>query len=220
MEKVISRNTPIPVIKEQTFTTSENGQTSIKIKILQGERETSENNTHLGEFILAGLEPKPAGIPRVIVRFSVDVDGILVITAMDESSGIKEDLIIKTDNEININDLKDIVESSIQNAEEDISYRMLIEWKIKAKKIINEINYYKKDIEKLCEKKNIENIGNLINMLKIELNKNNKEKIEQLYNKLNKETEIFAEKKIGSEFSNLVGKNTKDLTQIWQKLFL
>jgi len=51
-------------------------------------------------------------------------------------------------------------------------------------------------------------------MLKIELNKNNKEKIEQLYNKLNKETEIFAEKKIGSEFSNLVGKNTKDLTQI------
>lgn len=214
MEKVISRNTPIPVIKEQTFTTSENGQTSIKIKILQGERETSENNTHLGEFILAGLEPKPAGIPRVIVRFSVDVDGILVITAIDESSGIKEDLVIKTDNEININDLKDIVESSIQNAEEDISYRMLIEWKIKAKKIINEINYYKKDIEKLCEKKNIESISNLINMLKIELNKNNKEKIEQLYNKLNKETEIFAEKKIGSEFSNLVGKNTKDLTQI------
>ena len=168
----------------------------------------------MGEFILAGLEPKPAGIPRVIVRFSVDVDGILVITAIDESSGIKEDLVIKTDNEININDLKDIVESSIQNAEEDISYRMLIEWKIKAKKIINEINYYKKDIEKLCEKKNIENIGNLINMLKIELNKNNKEKIEQLYNKLNKETEIFAEKKIGSEFSNLVGKNAKDLTQI------
>ena len=91
---------------------------------------------------------------------------------------------------------------------------MLIEWKIKAKKIINEINYYKKDIEKLCEKKNIENIGNLINMLKIELNKNDKEKIEQLYIKLNKETEIFAEKKIGSEFSNLVGKNAKDLRQI------
>ena len=91
---------------------------------------------------------------------------------------------------------------------------MLIEWKIKAKKIINEVNYFKKDIEKLCEKKNIENISNLINMLKLELNKNDKEKIEQLYNKLNKETEIFAEKKLGSEFSNLVGKNTKDLTQI------
>jgi len=196
MEKVISRNTPIPAIKEQIFTTSENGQTSLKIKILQGERETSENNISLGEFILSGLEPKPAGIPRIIVRFSIDVDGILGISALDESSGVKE------------------VESSIKNAEEDINYRMLIEWKIKAKKIINEINYFKKDIETLCMKKNVENISNLINMLKKELNKNDKDKIEQLYNKLNKETEIFAEKKIGSEFSNLVGQNAKDLTQI------
>ena len=214
MEKVISRNTPIPAIKEQIFTTSENGQTSLKIKILQGERETSENNISLGEFILSGLEPKPAGIPRIIVRFSIDVDGILVISALDESSGVKEDLIIKTDDKISINDLKEIVESSIKNAEEDINYRMLIEWKIKAKKIINEINYFKKDIETLCMKKNVENISNLINMLKKELNKNDKDKIEQLYNKLNKETEIFAEKKIGSEFSNLVGQNAKDLTQI------
>lgn len=211
MEKVISRNTPIPAIKEQTFTTSENGQTSLKIKILQGERETSENNISLGEFILSGLDPKPAGIPRIIVRFSIDVDGILVITAIDESTGMKENLVIKTDDNINIKDLKEIVESSIKNAEEDVSFRMLIEWKIKAKKIINEIHYYQKDIEKLCEKKNIENISNLINMLQKELNKNDKDKIEQLYKKLNKETEFFAEKKIGSEFSNLVGQNTKDL---------
>ena len=211
MEKVISRNTPIPAIKEQTFTTSENGQTSLRIKILQGERETSENNISLGEFVLSGLDPKPAGIPRIIVRFSIDVDGILVITAIDESTGMKENLVIKTDDNINIKDLKEIVESSIKNAEEDVSFRMLIEWKIKAKKIINEIHYYQKDIEKLCEKKNIENISNLINMLQKELNKNDKDKIEQLYNKLNKETEFFAEKKIGSEFSNLVGQNTKDL---------
>jgi molecular chaperone HscA len=211
MEKVISRNTPIPAIKEQSFTTSENGQTSLKIKILQGERETSENNISLGEFVLSGLDPKPAGIPRIIVRFSIDVDGILVITAIDESTGMKENLVIKTDDNINIKDLKEIVESSIKNAEEDVSFRMLIEWKIKAKKIINEIHYYQKDIEKLCEKKNIENISNLINMLQKELNKNDKDKIEQLYNKLNKETEFFAEKKIGSEFSNLVGQNTKDL---------
>ena len=211
MEKVISRNTPIPAIKEQTFTTSENGQTSLKIKILQGERETSENNISLGEFVLSGLDPKPAGIPRIIVRFSIDVDGILVITAIDESTGMKENLVIKTDDNINIKDLKEIVESSIKNAEEDVSFRMLIEWKIKAKKIINEIHYYQKDIEKLFKKKNIENISNLINMLQKEMNKNDKDKIEKLYKKLNKETEFFAEKKIGSEFSNLVGQNTKDL---------
>ena len=212
MEKIIPRNSPIPAIREQIFTTNENSQTSIKIKILQGEREVTSANNTLDEFVLSGLEPKPAGIPRIKVRFSIDVDGILLITAIDESSGVKKDLIIKANTDIDIKDLKKIVESSIEYAESDINYRMLIEWKIKAKKIINEINYYEKDIERLCDKKNIENIKKIINMLKLELNNNNKEKIEQLYKELNKETENFAEKKIGSEFKNIVGQKTEDLT--------
>ena len=78
MEKIIPRNSNIPIIKEQTFTTNENGQTSIKINVIQGERETSDKNTSLGDFILSGIEPKPAGIPRIKVRFSLDVDGILI----------------------------------------------------------------------------------------------------------------------------------------------
>ena len=65
MEKIIPRNSNIPIIKEQTFTTNENGQTSIKINVIQGERETSDKNTSLGDFILSGIEPKPAGIPRI-----------------------------------------------------------------------------------------------------------------------------------------------------------
>lgn len=213
MEKVISRNTPIPSIKEQTFTTYENGQTSIKIKVLQGERETSKNNTLLGEFILSGLKPKPAGIPRVTVRFSVDADGILVITAIDDSSGIKEDLVIKTNNNIGIKDLRKIVESSINNAEQDVNYRLLIETKIKAKKLINEIKYFKKDIERLCSKKNIESINKFIKMLKNELSKNNKERIEEIYSELNKETEKFAEKKIDDEFKSIVGQSTEDIAE-------
>ena len=67
MEKIIPRNSNIPVVKEQTFTTNENGQTSIKIGI-QGERETSNKNTLL-EFILSDIEPKPAGIPRIKADF-------------------------------------------------------------------------------------------------------------------------------------------------------
>ena len=86
MEKIIPRNSNIPVVKEQTFTTNENGQTSIKISVIQGE-ETSNKNTLLGEFILSDIEPKPAGIPRIKVRFSLDVDGILFVSAIDESSG-------------------------------------------------------------------------------------------------------------------------------------
>ena len=69
MEKIIPRNSNIPVVKEQTFTTNENGQTSIKISVIQGERETSNKNTLLGEFILSDIEPKPAGIPRIKLDF-------------------------------------------------------------------------------------------------------------------------------------------------------
>ena len=143
MEKIIPRNSPIPAIREQIFTTNENGQTSIKIKILQGEREITSANNTLDEFVLSGLEPKPAGIPRIKVRFSLDVDGILFVSAIDESSGNENNLVIKTNEQLSIQEMRELVSSSIQNAKKDIDLRLLIETKIKATKLINEINNVK-----------------------------------------------------------------------------
>ena len=120
MEKIIPRNSPIPAIREQIFTTNENGQTSIKIKILQGEREVTSANNTLDEFILSGLEPKPAGIPRIKVRFSLDVDGILFVSAIDESSGKENNLVVKTNDQLSIQEMRELVSSSIQNAKKDI----------------------------------------------------------------------------------------------------
>ena len=114
MEKIIPRNSNIPIVKEQTFTTNENGQTSIKIKIIQGERETSEKNTLLGEFILSNIEPKPAGIPRIKVRFSLDVDGILLVSAIDELSGREKNLVIKTDKDLTIDEMKKLLNLALQ----------------------------------------------------------------------------------------------------------
>ena len=132
MEKIIPRNSNIPIVKEQVFTTNENGQTSIKISVLQGEREISKNNTFLGELILSNLEPKPAGIPRVKVRFSLDADGILFVSAIDESTGNEQNSVIKTGIDLSVEEMKKIVESSIENAKEDMDTRSLIESKIKA----------------------------------------------------------------------------------------
>ena len=126
MEKIISRNTPIPAIKEQTFTTHENGQTALKFLILQGERETSTNNRKLGEFILSNIPPKPAGIPRIKVMFSLDADGILFVTAKDEETGNENDISIKTNNELDISEMRKIVESSIINAKDDVEQRMIM----------------------------------------------------------------------------------------------
>ncbi len=211
-EKIIPRNSPVPSIREQEFTTNENGQTSIKIKIVQGEREASNDNHNLGEFVLSGLEPKPAGIPRIKVRFSLDADGILFVSAFDESSLNENSLVIKTNNELSINEMRSIVESSIKNAKKDMDLRFLIESKVKATKLINEISNAQKLMNKLCSKKEIKNINKIIILMKSELkNSNNKEKIDELTETLNESTKEFAEKILNQNFSSFVGKKINQI---------
>jgi len=207
MEKIIPRNSNIPIVKEQVFTTNENGQTSIKISVFQGERETSKNNTFLGELILSNLEPKPAGIPRVKVRFSLDADGILLVSAIDESTGNEQNSVIKTGNELSVEEMKKIVESSIENAKKDMDTRSLIESKIKATRLINEVNNVRNEIQNICSKKDIEKIHNITNMLNVELKKNNKVEIDSLVEDLNDVTKSFAQKIIDKNFKNFVGKD-------------
>ena len=207
LEKIISRNTPIPAIKEQTFTTHENGQTAIKFLILQGERETSVNNRKLGEFILSNIQPKPAGIPRITVMFSLDADGILFVTAKDEETGIQNKLSVKTNDDLDLNDMRKIVESSIENAKDDIHQRMVIEAKVKAKSFLNEIESVKKDIELLCSKNDINGIEENVNLLKKSLETNDCDMINQNIEKLNKATESFAQKRIEKDFSQVIGKD-------------
>ena len=213
MEKIIPRNSNIPIVKEQVFTTNENGQTSIKISVLQGEREISKNNTFLGELILSNLEPKPAGIPRVRVRFSLDADGILFVSAIDESTGNEQNSVIKTGIDLSVEEMKKIVESSIENAKEDMDTRSLIESKIKATRLINEVNNVKIEIQNLCSKKDIEKIYNITNMLNNELKKNNKVEIDNLVEDLNEVTKSFAEKIVNKNFKNFVGKDIDILEQ-------
>ena len=211
MEKIISRNTPIPAIKEQTFTTHENGQTALKFLILQGERETSLNNRKLGEFILSDIQPKPAGIPRIKVMFSLDADGILFVTATDEETGVENKLSVKTNDELDLNDMRKIVESSIENAKDDIHQRMVIEAKIKAKSFLNEIESVKKDIELLCSKNDISVIEENVNLLKSSLQTNDCDMINKNIERLNKSTESFAQKKIEKDFSRVIGKDIDNI---------
>ena len=207
MEKIISRNTTIPAIKEQLFTTYENGQTALKFIILQGERETSDNNRKLGEFVLSNIQPKPAGIPRIKVMFSLDADGILFVTASDEETGIENKLSVKTNDELDLNEMRKIVESSIENAKDDIHQRMIIEAKIKAQSFLNEIDAVKKDIELLCSENDIKLINDKMNMLKKSIKTDDYDIINQKVDDLNKSTESFAQKRIEKDFSEVVGKD-------------
>ena len=116
-------------------------------------------------------------------------------------------IVIKTGNDLNIEEMRKIVESSIQNAKHDMDTRLLIESKIKASRLINEIENVRDQIESLCSKKDIESINKTTNMLNTELKKNNKEKIDNLVEILNEKTKDFAQKLIDKNFKNFVGKD-------------
>ena len=107
--------------------------------------------------------------------------------------------------------MRSIVESSIKNAKKDMDLRFLIETKIKATKLINELKNVENLMYKLCSKKEIQNINKIIKMMKVELSSDNKEKIESLTENLNESTKEFAEKIVNKNFSNFVGKEINQL---------
>ena len=92
--KIIDRNTTIPTSKSQTFSTAADGQTSVEIHILQGERSIAQDNKTLGKFLLTGIPPAPRGVPQIEVTFEIDVNGILKVSASDQGTGKEQSILI------------------------------------------------------------------------------------------------------------------------------
>merc|ERR1719235_2683657 len=112
MTKQIPRNTTLPTSKSETFSTAADGQTSVEINVLQGEREFVKDNKSLGTFRLDGIPPAPRGVPQIEVKFDIDANGILGVTAIDKGSNKQADIKITgastlSDNEANKNAAED-----------------------------------------------------------------------------------------------------------------
>lgn len=94
MTKIIPRNTTLPTSKSEVFSTAADSQTSVEINVLQGEREFVKDNKSLGSFRLDGIPPAPRGVPQIEVKFDIDANGILSVTAVDKGTGKKQDITI------------------------------------------------------------------------------------------------------------------------------
>ena len=126
-ERLIEKNTTIPTEESKIFTTAQDNQTQVQIRVFQGEREIAEENELLGEFALTGIPPSPAGIPQIEVSFAIDENGIVNVEAEDKGSGNKEDITIEGGAGLSDEEIEQMQEEAEKHAEEDKKRRERIE---------------------------------------------------------------------------------------------
>ncbi len=136
MTKLIERNTTIPTRKSEVFSTAEDGQTSVEIHVLQGEREMAGYNKTLGKFQLVGIPASPRGMPQVEVTFDIDANGILNVSATDKGTGQMQQVRIEGGSGLDENEIQQMVKDAEAHADEDKSARDLVESKNTAEQLL------------------------------------------------------------------------------------
>ena len=136
MTTLISRNTTIPTKKTETFTTAADGQTSVDIHVLQGERPMAGDNKSIGRFILDGLLPAPRGVPQVDVTFDIDANGILSVSAQDKGTGKEQRIVIQPSSGISKEEIEQMVDAAQAHEEEDQRRRAEVETRNQADSLV------------------------------------------------------------------------------------
>ncbi|MEP2545610.1 MAG: Fe-S protein assembly chaperone HscA, partial [Alphaproteobacteria bacterium] len=131
-EKIIPRNTPIPVAKAQEFTTYQDGQTAMAVHVVQGEREMVDQNRSLARFTLRGIPPMVAGAARIRVTYAVDADGLMTVSAREETTGTEQSIEVKPSYGLSEDEMSQMLYDSMKNAKEDMTQRLIAEARVEA----------------------------------------------------------------------------------------
>ena len=199
MTKIIQKNTTIPTKGQQTFSTADDNQPAVTIKVFQGERELVQHNKLLGEFNLEGIAPARRGQPQIEVTFDIDANGIMHISAKDKSTGKENKITIKSNSGLSDAEIQAMIKDAELNAEADKKARELIDTKNSAEAQIHEV---KKDLEEFraeLTETEITELETVIKEVEETVKGDDKEKITEALNKIFPAMKTLLEKRQAKE---------------------
>lgn len=202
MDIIIPRNSKVPCSFARKYTTSVDGQKNLKISVFQGERDEVSNNRKLGEFILSGIPPMGAGIPKIEVKFRLNADGILTVGALEERSGLSQQIEVRPQYGISEEEMARMLIDSIQNAKEDMAIKALKEAQNEGMMMVNSTEKFITQNEQWLSSEQVGNIRSLSEKLKMTIQGNHKDDIEKAIQDLNEYTTPLAHMAMERHVSN------------------
>ncbi len=186
MTKLIEKNTTIPTRKSQIFSTAENNQTTVTIRVFQGEREIAVKNKLLGQFDLADISAAPRGTPQIEVSFDIDANGILNVSAQDKATGKKHSIVVKASSGLSESEIDQMIKDAQLHEAEDKKFQELVQARNQADHMIHTVERSLSDIGDKIQADQKDQIMNLVSALKDAIKTEDKERIE-------KETQLLSD---------------------------
>ena len=212
VERIIPRNSTLPIAMAQEFTTYKDGQNAMMIHVVQGERDLVSDCRSLAKFSLKGIPPMVAGAAKIRVTFQVDTDGLLSVSAQELSTGVQASIEVKPSYGLDSNQIKKMLESSFQLADEDKENRALAEVKVEAMQMREMVERALQQDQNILDEPEIKKINKALDQLRESLKNNDRNLIHEQIDQLNNATQYFAQLRMDRSIKNaLTGRDIKDM---------
>jgi len=212
VERIIPRNSTLPIAMAQEFTTYKDGQNAMMIHVVQGERDLVSDCRSLAKFSLKGIPPMVAGAAKIRVTFQVDTDGLLSVSAQELSTGVQASIEVKPSYGLDSNQIKKMLESSFQLADEDKENRALAEVKVEAMQMREMVERALQQDQNILDEPEIKKINKALDQLRESLKNNDRNLIHEQIDQLNNATQYFAQLRMDQSIKNaLTGRDIKDM---------